>query len=355
MMLLTGRTLGRCHLESMLGEGSTAQVYKATHQTLGIPVAVKVLKTHMNMMGERPEFRERFRREAQMAARLNHEGMVRVLDFGEEGGMLYLVMEYLQGRSLLDYLRQKGVLTEEFSLKLVAYLASVMQIAHSQSIIHRDLKPSNILITQSGKLKISDLGLAKELGQIELTAADAAMGTPAYMAPECFTPGKPVDHRADIYSLGVMLYEMLYGRPPFVGTLNQVLYAHLHAEPSWYGEKVTVSEPTLNIIRALLAKDREKRPASCREVTDLCQMRLREFHGAEPSRPSGNGTYAASTLTESSHFHKISAFLEKNLGSRTSEYQGKTVLHTTGRERLIVWALTGLFFLSGLAAFMFLR
>ena len=142
-MLLTGKVLGHCHIESLIGEGSSAQVYKGMHQTLGIPVAVKILKTapYDSMASHLATYRDRFRREAQLAARLNHEGIVRVLDFGEEMGNLFLVMEYVNGYSLAEYLRNNGPMSEEMSLKAIAYLASALQAAHSQNILHRDIKP----------------------------------------------------------------------------------------------------------------------------------------------------------------------------------------------------------------------
>ena len=126
LMLLTGKVLGHCHLEALIGEGSSAQVYKGMHQTLGIPVAVKVLKAAPldSMASHLATYRDRFRREAQLAARLNHEGIVRVLDFGEEMGNLYLVMEYVDGYTLSAYLRNNGPVSEELALKVVAYIAT---------------------------------------------------------------------------------------------------------------------------------------------------------------------------------------------------------------------------------------
>jgi eukaryotic-like serine/threonine-protein kinase len=371
-MLLTGKVLGRCYLEGLIGEGASSQVYKGMHQTLGIPVAVKVLRTQPHVPGalQGVGFRERFRREAQMAARLSHEGIVRVLDFGEEMGLLYLVMEFIDGRSLLDYLRQSGPVHEELALKIIAHIASSMHVAHSQQILHRDLKPANILVTKDGKLKVSDLGLAKDMTQIDLTAADTTLGTPTYMAPECFLPGKEIGPASDIYSMGVMLYELIVGKPPYVGTLNQVISGHLHSEPSWVlggNEKSghdrvnapAFSPGTLKLVKLMMAKKAEDRPASCREVVELAHARLRELRGLAPgqtySGPSSESLRRTDHLADSSSFRKMGELLDRNLGSRTSEYQGKTVVHTTGRERLVIWLLLVAFIVGLLLVYLRMR
>lgn len=360
-MSLIGKTLGRCHLESLLGEGASAQVYKGTHQTLGIPVAVKVLKTapQAAMASHQATYRDRFRREAQLAARIAHEGLVRVLDFGDELGHLYLVMEFVDGYSLAQYLRNTHSMPEDMALKVIAYLCEPLSSAHAQNIIHRDLKPSNILITRTGWLKISDLGVAKDLAQRDLTQTDTMLGTPFYMAPECFQTGKTVDRSADIYSLGIILYEMLMGKPPFAGTLNQVISGHLTGEATWtavrQGIKAPLPEPTVAILRALLAKEPRHRPESCAAVSKLCHDRLRSLAGGAPSALVGDRVRTSGLAGESSTFGRIGQFMEKNLGSRSSEYQGRQVVHTTGRERLLIWAMLAVFVGGCLAAYMYAR
>lgn len=357
-MLLTGKVMGHCRIESLIGEGASARVYKGLHQTLGIPVAVKILKAapQDSMASHLATYRDRFRREAQLAARINHEGIVRVLDFGEEMGSLYLVMEYVNGYSLGEYLRNNGAMSEEMCLKVIAYLASALHAAHAQSIVHRDIKPSNILITRDGWLKVSDLGLAKDLATRDLTNADTLLGTPSYMAPECFMSGKELGPGADIYSLGIMLYEMLTGKPPYVGTLNQVISGHLHGEPAFTvslnGQKSALPEPTVKLLKAMLAKDPALRPRTGREVADLCQIRLQSVQsGVLPGRKY-DGQYDTSGLTDSSTFHRLGQFMERNLGSRVSEYQGHKVMHTTGKERILVWALAILFLTGCVIAYM---
>ena len=356
MIYAAGKVLGHCHIDSFLGEGSSARVYKGTHQTLGIPVAVKVLKTapQDSLASHLSTYRDRFRREAQLAARINHEGIVRVLDFGEEMGNLYLVMEYVNGHTLSEYLRKSGTMTEEMALKVTAWLATALHAAHSQNIVHRDVKPGNILITKDGWLKISDLGLAKDMDARELTNMDTVLGTPYYMAPESFKSGQDVGPAADLYSLGIIFYEMLTGRPPYAGTLNQVISGHLHGEPAYTvtqnGSKVALPEGTVKLLRAMLARDPALRPRTGREVAELCHLRLQSvqagvaYGGSEAPRDARN-------LAESSTFQRLGQFMERNLGSSVSEYQGRRVLHTTGRERVLIWILAAVFLGGAIAAY----
>lgn len=356
MTALIGKVLGRCALESVLGEGAMATVYRGTHQTLGIPVAVKVLRTDASLHRSlhNASFRDRFRREAQLAARISHDGIVRVLDFGEDLGVLYLVMEYVHGYTLQEYLRRTRSVSEEVAVNITAYLAAAMQAAHAQNVVHRDLKPANVLVTPDGWIKIADLGLAKEIGQSNMTNADTIVGTPSYMAPECFVAGKDTGPAADIYSLGVMLYEMVAGRPPFTGTLNQVISGHLHAEPAYLIDPQGATTPmpaALSVLlRSLLAKRPEDRPGSCAEVVRLCQARVAALKGGAPQALGGPRRSQEGTQ-ESSAFRRISQFMEKNLGGASSEYQGKKVLHTTSRERVVVWILLVLFVGGFIAAY----
>lgn len=356
-----GKVLGRCYLESLLGEGAMASVYKGHHQTLGIPVAVKVLRadSSLHRSSQDATFRDRFRREAQLAARVGHDGIVRVLDFGEDLGVLYLVMEYVPGQTLQEVLRRNRVVAEEAAVNVTAYLAGAMQAAHAQNVIHRDLKPANVMVTADGWLKIADLGLAKEVGRNDLTNADTIVGTPSYMAPECFIAGREQGPYTDIYSLGIMLYEMITGRPPFTGTLNQVISGHLHAEPDYMVDVKGVPTPMpaglVKLLRAMLAKKPEGRLANCADVVAACQARIAELRGGAP-QAQGTGSGAAyEALSESSTFRKITLLMERNLGSASSEYQGRKVVHTTGRERVMVWILLVLFVAGFIAAYILLK
>ena len=197
-----------------LGQGGMGVVYKARQRQLNRLVAVKILPPSV---GEDPAFAERFTREAQALAQLNHPNIVQVYDFGQTDEFFYFVMEYVDGVNLRALIRD-GKLKPEEALKIVPQICEALQFAHDEGIVHRDIKPENILIDKKGRVKIADFGLAKLLGQaaedISLTGTGQLMGTLGYMAPEQLQHAHAVDHRADIYSLGVVFYEMLTGHLP---------------------------------------------------------------------------------------------------------------------------------------------
>ena len=197
-----------------LGRGGMGVVYKARQPRLDRLVALKILAPEKE---RDPRFAERFTREARALARLNHPNIVTVHDFGEANGFYYLMMEYVDGASLRQLLRA-GKTTPEEALTIVPPICEALQYAHRQGIVHRDIKPENILLDKQGRVKIADFGIAKLLGPDRraepLTGDQQVVGTPHYMAPEQVEKPATVDHRADIYSLGVVFYEMLTGELP---------------------------------------------------------------------------------------------------------------------------------------------
>jgi predicted Ser/Thr protein kinase len=198
----------------LLGQGGMGVVYKARQPGLDRFVALKILSLDA---GKDPSFAQRFALEARSLARLNHPNIVAVYDFGQTGGFYYFLMEYVDGTNLREMIRQKK-LTPKEALAIVPKVCEALQFAHDEGIVHRDIKPENILIDKKGRVKMADFGLAKLLRKtpqdFQLTAPQTVMGTPHYMAPEQFERPQEVDHRADIYSLGVVLYEMLTGELP---------------------------------------------------------------------------------------------------------------------------------------------
>lgn len=197
-----------------IDRGGMGAVYKARQRSLDRIVAVKLLPL---VMSNRKAFSERFKREARALALLNHPGIVSVYDFGEtSGGCLYYVMEYVKGSTLREVIRE-GKTTSRRLLSIAMQVCEALQFAHMNGVVHRDVKPANILLDERGLVKVADFGLAKVIGTCpghDLTAHSDALGTPDYMAPEAVTHLHEVDHRADIYSLGVLLYEVLTGHVP---------------------------------------------------------------------------------------------------------------------------------------------
>src|SRR2546425_10147180 len=235
-----------------LGQGGMAVVYRARQESLDRTVAVKVLSENL---AASTEFMERFRREARTAANLRHPNVITVHDFGEdERGVPYLVLEYIGGPTLAD-LMDVG-LDDQRIPDLLDQIAAGLDYAHAHGVIHRDIKPGNVLMTEDGRAVLADFGLAWLLEGAQLTLTGGVIGTPEYMSPEQ-AAGHPFDHRADVYALGVVLYEMLVGERPFIAeTPIGVLLQHLQDLPP----SVLVARPDLppavgNGLAKALAKD----------------------------------------------------------------------------------------------------
>ena len=204
---------GNYHVESFLGQGGMGAVYRGMQVRLKRPVAIKIMRRDF---GKDHDFEARFEREAQAMAKLNHPNIVSVIDFGEAGpDYLYIVMELVDGADMMDVIRT-GRMTQEMALTLLPQICDALQFAHDHGIVHRDIKPSNIMLTRDGRIKMADFGLAKRFDTESSfrTQTGTGMGTPDYAAPEQFDPNAPIDHRVDIYALGVMIYEMITGQLP---------------------------------------------------------------------------------------------------------------------------------------------
>ena len=264
----------RYEIGKRIGRGGMAEIFQARDILLDRPVALKVLFPEF---ATDPAFVERFRREAQAAANLNHPNIVGVYDWGKVNNTYYIAMEYVNGRTLADILKQSGTLTPMQVCDLVSEVASALISAHHNGVIHRDIKPGNILVSTTGQVKVADFGIARALGagvEQGLTQTGAVMGTATYFSPEQ-AQGASTDQRSDIYSLGIVMYEMLCGVAPFTGE-NAVAIAykqvHEHAMPL---TQRLASIPT--DVAAIVAKCMEKSPDDRYSSAEQVRDELRRF------------------------------------------------------------------------------
>ena len=202
---------GRYTILEEVGKGGMAHVYKAQCNVLNRTVAVKILR---NDLEGGDEFVNRFNAEAQSAAGLTHPNIVSIYDVGEENGLYYIVMEYIEGSTLKEYIKQKGRLSSEESAAIASQICSALAVAHEKNIIHRDIKPHNIMVTTGGLIKVTDFGIARASNNATMQVGDSILGSVHYISPEQARGGY-VDCRTDIYSLGIVMYEMLTGKLPF--------------------------------------------------------------------------------------------------------------------------------------------
>ncbi|WP_119067743.1 serine/threonine protein kinase [Aggregatilinea lenta] len=263
---LIGARLGQYEIKSVLGRGGMAMVYLARQTSMDRDVAIKVMAREL---ADDEQFVQRFEHEAQVIARLQHPHILPVIDFGREGKSIYIVMRLVRGGSLDDRLRG-GPLPLKTASRMLTQIASALTFAHEQGVIHRDLKPNNVLLDERDNAYLTDFGIAKMLaGTSKLTATGNVLGTPAYMAPEQWR-GEAVDARTDIYSLGVVLYEMLCGCLPFSGeTPFTLMYKHFNDPPPLPTSiKPDLPKPIEAVIMRALAKHADERYQSADEMAE---------------------------------------------------------------------------------------
>ena len=280
--LVRKATGGRYRVISRLGSGGMAHVYHAMHSVLERPLVVKVLHQHL---ARDPEMRERFRREAEAASQLVHPHICPIVDYGSLGDTIYLVMPFLSGGSLADVLVRDRTVLPAVSAAVCGQVATALDYAHRRGIIHRDVKPDNILFDEDSHAIITDFGIATARFHGRLTKTGRAMGTPHYMSPEQ-AMGRLVDGRSDLYAIGVMLYEMLLGFPPFDGADSySVGYKQVHetaVAPDVVDSRVPNELST--IVMKCLSKDANERYQTGFELADALLGFMATGASADESR-----------------------------------------------------------------------
>ncbi|MFW5698440.1 MAG: serine/threonine-protein kinase [Planctomycetota bacterium] len=285
MSVTEGEIIGGCEIGRLLGSGGLGSVFKALHRQSGRTVALKVLAAHM---AAKPGVVERFEREARLCFQLDHPHLIAVHTWGEDDGRHYMAMEYVAGSTLEALSRRRDRLTWPMAASIVADVASGLEHVHRLDIVHRDIKPANMLVGRGGRAKLADLGLARDpqdgLGLARrLTTEGAAIGSPAYMAPEQINDTASVDAAADVYGLGASLYQGIVGRPPLIGdspldTCRRVLRDRPEPVANFHAD---VPEALSQLIDACLDKQPERRPASAVTVSE----QLRALIGLAGYRP----------------------------------------------------------------------
>jgi eukaryotic-like serine/threonine-protein kinase len=283
----------RYEIQNRIGRGGMADVFLARDLLLDRPVAIKVLFPEF---ATDPNFVERFRREAQSAASLNHPNIVSVYDWGKYSNTYFMAMEYVQGRTLADILRANGHVSSVQAAEIASEVSAALSFAHRNGVVHRDIKPANILIGSAGQVKVADFGIARAMNaptESNLTQVGSVMGTATYFSPEQAQGATP-DPRSDLYSLGIVLYEMVAGVPPFTGENPvSIAYKQVHDNPRPLNQLVAdVPRPFEAIVAKLLAKSPDMRYADADAVRDD----LRRFRSGEPVKALVAITPAAATL-----------------------------------------------------------
>ena len=295
----------RYELVEFVGKGGMALVYRAIDRRTGHNVAVKILRPEYN---QDAEFTNRFEREALTASKMSHHNIVNLLDVGQDGDIRYLIMEYVNGQTLKEVIRQKGALPPSVAAQIGIRILSALQHAHNNGIIHRDIKPQNVLVHEDGHIKVSDFGIARVAGANTLSSEDSVMGSVHYFSPEQ-AKGENVTFASDLYSVGVCLYEMMTGQPPFDGeTPVAVALQHINAKPRPMSEINPTVPPAMERV---VAKAMEKRPEmryqSAVEMAQDLQRALQEpdgtWLGRLPDKPQDTPVKFSNTTTKQKPVH----------------------------------------------------
>ncbi|MET9171050.1 MULTISPECIES: protein kinase domain-containing protein [Streptomyces] len=320
---------GRYQLRDLLGEGGMASVHLAYDSVLDRQVAIKTLHTEL---GREQAFRERFRREAQAVAKLTHTNIVSVFDTGEDdlGGMAtpYIVMEYVEGRPLGSVLeediRQYGAMPADKALKVTADVLAALDISHEMGLVHRDIKPGNVMMTKRGVVKVMDFGIARAMqsGVTSMTQTGMVVGTPQYLSPEQAL-GRGVDARSDLYSVGIMLFQLVTGRLPFdADSPLAIAYAHVQEEPVAPSSVNRSLPPAVDaLVARALRKNPNERFPTAEAMREECLRVAASFQAAAPSIVPGAGPRQSGSGVGSAVFPPVDQARQSPPGPVQTPYQ----------------------------------
>ena len=268
------KSLGRYEIKGVLGKGAMGLVYDGLDPTLNRRVAIKTILTRGLDESTAKHYNMRFKREVRAVARLNHGNIVQVYDFGNEGELAYIVMEYIQGRELKDAFDAKETFDFKTIFRLMGELLAALDFAHEAGVVHRDIKPANVMLDAGGHVKLADFGVARvaenDGDAAEKTRAGAMIGTPSYMSPEQIQ-GQQIDRRTDIFSAGIVFYQFLTGQKPFEGNGWALAKMIVTDDPVWPSQLVQVPESIDRVMAKALAKDADQRYATARQFAEDLQ------------------------------------------------------------------------------------
>jgi len=266
------RRIANFDIHELIGSGGMANIYKGIQLSLDRPVALKLLHQHLTI---NEDFVYRFENEAKQAAQLAHPNIVAIIDFGHHEKDYFIAMEYIDGQNLKEIMTRVKSMPLEVALLIAREVANGLKYAHSNGLIHRDIKPANIMLSSDGRVVITDFGIAKTHNDLSITQTGQTIGSPAYMSPEQ-AAGRPIDHRCDIFSLGIVFYEIITGERPFKGDTYQEMVTSIISEKPVPPSKlrVDVNEEIENIIHKTITKDIESRYQDADELVENINQQL---------------------------------------------------------------------------------
>ena len=298
--------LGRYKINGVLGKGAMGLVYDGHDPQLNRRVAIKTIITKGLDEATAKHYAMRFQREVRAVAKLNHPNIVQVYDFGNEGDLSYIVMEYIKGRELKDLFDNKEAIDLKTAFKLMLQLLAALDFAHEAGIVHRDVKPANMMIDAAGNAKLADFGVARVEDPDaagEKTRVGAVIGTPSYMSPEQMQ-GSPVDRRSDVWAAGVVFYQLLTGQKPFEGSNWALAKKVIMEDPVWPSKVVQVNPVLDRVVARALAKDPEGRYQSAKAFSDALKRILEGKPPEDPAEAAAAAPVGAAAVAPGSEAEK---------------------------------------------------